>query len=122
MKIYTWCNRGREVREVIVDDPKDYQNVLDEVSKLSIIIEYSGNRSKSHVITSNCICTPKNNIMMNIEDLDILQVPLMIYKQGWAHYRLTNTVADPKGETGSETLFISEYLSQFINYQNMSMC
>ncbi len=88
LRIYSWCNRVHEVYEVIVDDPAEYGEVLSKLSALATVVDEQGDGAEVHLVTSNCFCTPENSVTLNIEDLDILEVPPVVHDRGWEYYRV----------------------------------
>lgn len=88
LKMFQWCNREHEVLEMIVETHEDYAALMEEISKLSGIIDMLSDRGKVHLVTKSCFCTNENSIEKNIEACNLLHVAPVVYEQGWEYYRV----------------------------------
>ncbi len=88
MKMFSWCNREHEVYEVIAEKQEEYSAVMEELSKVTQVLEVLSDRHNVHLITTTCFCNMDNSVTKNIDQFYILHVPPVIYDQGWEYYRL----------------------------------
>ncbi|UCE29236.1 MAG: helix-turn-helix domain-containing protein [Candidatus Bathyarchaeota archaeon] len=88
LKMFEWCNREHEVFEMIVPTQEDYAALMEEVSKLSGIIDMFSDRGKVHLVTKSCYCSLENSVTSNIDACNLLHVAPIVYEQGWEYYRV----------------------------------
>jgi len=88
MKLFQWCNREREVMEVVVDKPEEYDEVREQLSQMGEIFEESSDSQRVHLITTPCFCDLEGSVASHIDSFDILQVDPVVYNEGWEYHRL----------------------------------
>lgn len=87
LKMFEWCNREHEVIEIIVEDDEQYSAVMEEISKLSGIIDKLSDRDKIHLVTKTCSCSYGKSVSKNIDACNLLHVMPVVYEQGWEYHR-----------------------------------
>lgn len=88
MKMFGWCNRERDIFEVVLEKPEEYLAIKEELSKIGKIVETSSDQHKIHLFSRKCRCTNDNSVGLNIEALNLLHVSPEIYEKGWEYYRI----------------------------------
>lgn len=88
MKMFSWCNREHEVYEVIAEKQEEYSAIVEELSKVTRVLDVSSDSQNVHLITTRCFCKMENSVSMNVEAFNILHVPPIVYDQGWEYYRI----------------------------------
>jgi hypothetical protein len=61
---------------------------MEEVSKLSGIIDMLSDRNKVHLVMKSCFCLLENSVTKNIDECNLLHVAPVVYEQGWEYYRV----------------------------------
>jgi len=90
MKIFIWCNREKDVVEIIVKNPEDYPLVMREVTAHPVlgVLEESSDNHRLYLSVSECHCMNQDTIVRHIGELDILNVFPNMIEDGWVYYRL----------------------------------
>jgi predicted DNA binding protein len=83
---YTSCNRVRDIVEVVSDDREQLENVLNEVSPESEIVDISSDYTRIYLVVSNCSCTPENSVPFNMEDLELIHMSPSFTSAGWEQF------------------------------------
>jgi len=89
-KICIWCNRDKDVIEIIVRNPEDYPLLMKEVREHPLIgvLEESSDDHKIYLNIAECHCMNQNTIVRHIGELDIINVFPNIIQNGWVYHRL----------------------------------
>lgn len=88
MKMFSWCNKEHEVYEIIAENQEVYSAVLEELTKVTRVLEVSSDHHNIHLITTTCFCTKENSVNENIEELHLLHISPLVYMRGWEYYRI----------------------------------
>jgi predicted DNA binding protein len=88
LKMFQWCNREHEVLELIIETHEDYAILMEEISKLSGIIDVLSDRNKVHLVTKSCFCSNENSVTKNIDACNLLHVAPVVYEKGWEYFRV----------------------------------
>lgn len=88
--VYIWCNREKDVMEVIVRDPEEYPLVTEQLRRRSIlgVIEEVSDDRRLYLRVHECHCMKEDTIVRHIGELDILNIFPNIIEGGWAYHRL----------------------------------
>lgn len=89
-KQFFWCNYGKDIIEIVVDNPEEYKLALDKIVKNrpSGIIEESSDQHKIHMIVKDCTCDEENAVAKCLGSLDILHLFPTIIEKGWEYHRI----------------------------------
>jgi predicted DNA binding protein len=89
-QIFIWCNKEKDVIEVVAKDPEEFPLVMNEVRKRGIpgVIEESSDDNRFCLIVHECSCMLGNTPVRHIGDLDILNVFPNVLEAGWMYHRL----------------------------------
>ncbi len=89
-KIFIWCNRDKDVIEIIARNPEDYPLLMKEVRENPLVgvLEESSDNSRIYLNVSECHCMNQNTIVRHIGELDIINVFPNIIQNGWVYHRL----------------------------------
>jgi len=88
LMMFVWCNREHEVIELVIENQEEYSAIIEDISKISKIVEVSSNHHKVHLITKLCSCTIENSVGKNIDASNLLHISPVIYEKGWEYYRI----------------------------------
>ncbi|MBD3205703.1 hypothetical protein GF319_05065 [Candidatus Bathyarchaeota archaeon] len=85
-KMFVWCNRDKEVVEVIAKDSEAFKKLLNECLRLGDIVESFSDNNKLYVFTTTCDCTLENSVTKNIDACDLLHLSPVIHVEGWEYH------------------------------------
>ncbi|MFB3889650.1 MAG: helix-turn-helix domain-containing protein [Candidatus Bathyarchaeia archaeon] len=88
LKMFAWCNNERDVVEVVLEDESDWPRIMEEAAKAFEIVEESSDRGKVHFLVKICTCGGVGSVSDCVEASNLLEVPPVMYDQGWEYYRL----------------------------------
>ena len=89
MKMFFWCNNEYDVIEMIAEKPEEYSVVVQELSKISKIVEESSDQHKVHIVMKTCACyTIETPVSKFIDECALLHVSPIVYEGGWEYYRV----------------------------------
>jgi len=88
LEMYSWCNGEHDVYELHIENEKEYNEIVKEISKLGKLVEETSDQQKAHLLVETCACTKKNSVGKNLQDFDLLHVSPIVYSKGWEYYRI----------------------------------
>jgi predicted DNA binding protein len=88
MKMFFWCNEEHDFIEVTEVSREDRVPLAKELSQLEDIIEQSSDRDKLQYIVKKCHCKEHPGATDYMDTYDLLQIPPIVYSQGWEYYRI----------------------------------
>jgi hypothetical protein len=88
MKMFFWCNEEHDFIEVTEISRGDRASLIEDLSKLEDIVERSSDRDKLQYIVKRCHCNEQSTVSSHIDAFDLLQIPPIIYSEGWEYYRI----------------------------------
>ncbi|MHA1960904.1 MAG: helix-turn-helix domain-containing protein [Candidatus Thorarchaeota archaeon] len=88
LKMVEWCNLEHDVIELVAEDSEQYKSVLEQFAEFSHIIDEVDDGNKVHLITKKCDIGSYNSVTDQLEDLNILDLPPVVYEEGWEHRRI----------------------------------
>ena len=86
--ISMWCIWNRELLQVPTRDPAILEWYEKEVAKTGHVIERWADAEEARVYLLKCTCGKLDSHWNIIEGLECLEVPPVIYQDGWAHLRV----------------------------------
>ena len=87
LKVFFWCNNVYDVFELFVDDPKDYQDIKEEIPHSSSLIEETSDENRFRLVIRNCSCYSEDCSVDNfVGDLSILLLSPVIIENGWEEH------------------------------------
>lgn len=88
-KLFLWSDKENDVIEVTVDDPEDFNPIVDEIKQRhpNEVLEESNEKHKAILIVRNCCCSSENSFINQIGSLTILNLYPAILENGWWHHR-----------------------------------
>ncbi len=88
LKMFAWCNNERDIIELVIENETEWQPIMEEAAKAFDIVEETSDQSKVHILVKPCTCGGENSVSNKIEASNLLEVPPIMYDQGWEYYRL----------------------------------
>jgi predicted DNA binding protein len=88
LRMFDWCNREHDVIEIITDKPNEQAAVTDEISKIKGIVEKSSDQQNAHFFVKKCYCKQEDSISTILDELDVLLISPVVYRNGWEYYRI----------------------------------
>jgi predicted DNA binding protein len=88
MKMFFWCNEEHDFIEVTEVSREDRASLIEDLSKIQDIMEQSSDREKLQYVLKRCHCNELPTVSSHIDAFDLLQIPPIVYTQGWEFYRL----------------------------------
>jgi predicted DNA binding protein len=88
VKIFIWYSPDHDVIEIVAQNPKDYQPVIEQFAKLVKIIEKHSEGDQIHLVTTRRRWGVEDSVTGNIEAFNLLQIPPEVYENGWEHYHV----------------------------------
>jgi predicted DNA binding protein len=88
MKMFFWCNEEHDFIEVTEVSREDRASLIEDLSKIQDIMEQSSDREKLQYVLKRCHCNELPTVSSHIDAFDLLQIPPIVYNQGWEFYRL----------------------------------
>jgi len=88
LRMFDWCNREHDVIEIITDKPDEQAEVTDELSKIKGIVEKSSNQQNAHFFVKKCHCKQESSVSKITDELDVLLISPVVYRNGWEYYRI----------------------------------
>jgi predicted DNA binding protein len=86
--MYDWCNRERDILELVIDSQEDYSEIVKELSKIAFVTAESCEVGNVHLVTRGCACDKEGSITYIIDGFDLLHVSPVVYEKGWEYYRV----------------------------------
>jgi hypothetical protein len=88
LRMFDWCNQEHDVIEIITDKPDEQAAVTDEISKIKGIVEKSSDQQNAHFFVKKCYCKQEGSVSTILDELDVLQISPIVYRNGWEYYRI----------------------------------
>lgn len=86
--ISMWCIWNRELLQVPTRDPAILEWFEKEIAKTGYVIEKWADAEDARVFLLKCTCGKLDSHWNIIEGLECLEVPPVVYQDGWAHLRV----------------------------------
>ncbi len=87
LKMFFWCNGDHDVIEIVSVSSNDEEQVMEELTQLSGIIEQTFEKGRIHLIVKQCACKYEGTISDLIDEFSILHLLPVIHDEGWEYYR-----------------------------------
>ena len=88
MRMFFWCNEEHDFIEVTEISREDRASLARELSQLQDILEQSSDRDKLQYIVKKCHCKQQPGATEYMDAYDLLQIPPIVYSEGWEYYRV----------------------------------
>lgn len=90
VRICIWCNREKDVLEIIVRNSEEYPLVMEEIRKCAFlgVLEKASDDRRLYMHVTECHCMKQNTIVRHIDELDILNIFPNLIENGWCYHRL----------------------------------
>ena len=88
LKMFAWCNNERDIIELITENEADWKPIMEQAEKVFDIVEETSDQSKVHILVKPCTCGKDNSISTHIEASNLLEIPPVMYDQGWEYHRV----------------------------------
>jgi predicted DNA binding protein len=62
--------------------------LIKDLATLQDIVERSSDRDKLQYVVKRCHCKEQPSVSSHIDAFDLLQIPPIVYSQGWEYYRI----------------------------------
>jgi len=87
MKVFFWCNNEYDVIEIFVDNPDDYQAIIEQIPHPCSLVEEISDEDRFHLVIKNCsCCKDENSVDKFVGDLNILLISPVKIENGWEEH------------------------------------
>lgn len=90
VKMFLWCNRETEILEIKHRNVDVLNQTQVDIDQMGGVIRKSFNQKDTLIAMKTCSCTLENSASRNIDKYNCLQLPPVIFHQGWEHYRIVS--------------------------------